>query len=1151
MTETIAYAALQIIPSLQGVQGAIDGQLAGPLVSSGRSAGRAAGRAVASGLEAARAEVARASQALAAARDKEADAAGKIRVAEAKLEELRAKGNASASQLARAEEALATAQRNGARASQARQRAVQDLSDARVRLANTTDDATDAEGRFSNALSNLRDRLGGTTKEMLAASGAAAGIGAAMMAASTAVETESLNDKLAAQLGASPQMAQEFGQIAGNLYSQAYGDSLGQVNDALKNVWQQGLVAEDAATAEIESVTASVLDLSTAFDEDVSAAAAAVGTLLKTGLAPDARSAMDTITRGFQEGANKGGDLLDTFIEYPALFQALGLSATEATGLLAQGLDAGAFNADKVADALKEFQIRATDGSETSKAAYEALGLSAEEMTAKIAGGGAGAREGLDTVLDRLRAMEDPVARNAAAVGIFGTQAEDLAGALFALDPSDAVASLGNVEGAATKLGETLNDNTATSVEELKRSIQTGLGEAFTSAAGWIQENKTLAIGFAAVLGTVATAIGVVKVATIAWNAAQQIASAATKAWTAIQWLWNAAMSANPLGIVIIAVTALVAAVVLAWKNSETFRNIVTGAWDAIKTAVSFVWESVLKPIFGFIGDGFSKIGGAATWLYENAIKPAWEAIKNGISAAWDFISGKFDDFKAGLGLIGDKAGEVKDWIVDRFNEIVGFVTGLPGKIRDAATGLWDGITDGFKSAINWLISAWNNFRLGFDFTIPVVNKHISFTIDTPDLPLLAGGGVAGRTRAGLLYGPGTGTSDSILGVGADGIPTARVSAGEGVVMERAMANGGAELVAALNDGWVPPLDLLRAMVPGLAGGGVAGSMTPIQSGMWEAIRNAFPEAQLTSATRTVDVGSGYDFHMQGKAIDIAGPNMGAMAEWIASNYPGSLELIHGNGFGRNIDNGRDVGDGMAFFGADTMAGHNDHIHWAMDSAPSIGNVEQGSGLTGGVGGGSGAGASSPGGSGGTSGGGSTGGSGTGTRPEGVATPVWVDNWPTNFGTSTSTSSTSSVGGTGAAAGYTEPTANSTNSATTSTTPAESAPAEHPLKGMPLTGELFNGDAPWYMADKPWETLQARAAEQWKTTTEGFQGFLQENWKEMLQTGAAVVGMGAGAGGGGNTYNLIGPDPRQAAMAVERVHRREAMASMRRGGFGR
>ncbi|MBF6399787.1 phage tail tape measure protein [Nocardia cyriacigeorgica] len=1285
MTEPIAYAALQVIPSLDGVQGAIDGQLTGPLVSSGRSAGRAAGRAVASGLEAARADVARASQALAAARDKEADAAGKIRVAEAKLEELRAKGTASASQLARAEEALATAQRNGARASQARQRAVQDLSDARVRLANTTDDATESEGRFSAALSGLRDRLGTTTKEMAAASAAAAGIGAAMVAASTAVETESLNDKLAAQLGASPKMAQEFGQIAGNLYSQAYGDSLGQVNDALRNVWQQGLVAEDAATAEIEAVTASVLDLSSAFDEDVSAAAAAVGTLLKTGLAPDAKSAMDTITRGFQEGANKGGDLLDTFIEYPALFQALGLSATEATGLLAQGLDAGAFNADKVADALKEFQIRATDGSETSKAAYEALGLSAEEMTAKIAAGGAGAREGLDTVLDRLRAMEDPVARNAAAVGIFGTQAEDLAGALFALDPSAAVDSLGKVDGAATKLGDTLANNTATDVEKVKRAIQTGLGEALTSSVTWIQNNETVAKGLGITLGVLAGALVTAKVAATGYAVAQGIMAAstgagtaalaansialgaytvatgvirgATMAWSAVQWVLNAALSANPIGLVVVAIGALVAGIVLAYKNSETFRNIVEGAWNAVQTAISFVWESVLKPFFGWWGERFADAG--------------------------DIISG-----------LGDKAGQVKDRIVDDFGKLVGFITGLPGKVRSAASGLWDGITDGFKTALNWLISKWNNFRLGFDFTIPVIDKHISFTIDTPDLPMLAGGGVAGRTRAGLLYGPGTGTSDSILGVGADGIPTARVSAGEGVVMKRAMANGGAELVAMLNRGWTPPAEFLHAMVrggarlahgdydgslnrigiaedspivaavlglrsllhegnytgnlrdafgveedhplvsaalgghsllargdydgrlrqfgiaednplvdaaigggallrgdyranlrrfgieedsaivdaglglggllrgdylgnlrrfgieednpavaaalearqflaslPGFAGGGVvpgAGNLTPVQQGMWESLRNAFPEAQLTSATRTVDVGSGYDFHMQGKAIDIAGPNMAAMADWIASNYPDSLELIHGNGFSRNIDEGKNVGDGMAFFGADTMAGHADHIHWARATAPTVGNVEPGAGggLTspGGTGGASGAGASSPS----VGSGASTGGAAgtTGTRPPGTAVPVWVDNWPPNFGTAASTTSSSS--------------------ATPGVGGAPTDPAAPAVGG--------GGVEQHYGAGQDLAATPEQAADPWgewaKGVGDGFRGYLENNWKEMLNSGLSMLGMGA-VGGGGNTYNIMGPDPRQAAMAVERVHRRQAMASMRRGGFGR
>lgn len=65
-------------------------------------------------------------------------------------------------------------------------------------------------------------------------------------------------------------------------------------------------------------------------------------------------------------------------------------------------------------------------------------------------------------------------------------------------------------------------------------------------------------------------------------------------------------------------------------------------------------------------------------------------------------------------------------------------------------------------------------------------------------LPKRAKGGV---TPAGRIYGPGTGVSDSIVGIGADGIPTARVSTGEGVVKKSAMDRGGAAIVAALNGG--------------------------------------------------------------------------------------------------------------------------------------------------------------------------------------------------------------------------------------------------------------------------------------------------------------------------------------------------------------
>jgi hypothetical protein len=74
-------------------------------------------------------------------------------------------------------------------------------------------------------------------------------------------------------------------------------------------------------------------------------------------------------------------------------------------------------------------------------------------------------------------------------------------------------------------------------------------------------------------------------------------------------------------------------------------------------------------------------------------------------------------------------------------------------------------------------------------------------------VPKRAAGGVAGVDGNGRLFGPGTGTSDSILGVGADGLPTAKVSRGEGVVKKQVMDRGGAAIVSALNNGDLPGYD--------------------------------------------------------------------------------------------------------------------------------------------------------------------------------------------------------------------------------------------------------------------------------------------------------------------------------------------------------
>lgn len=1214
--QIIGYAALQVIPVLSGLEGNLSTQLQAPLVSAGRSAGQATGRAIAGGLEQAQAAVEKASEALKTAREKDADAAGKVRVAEQKLQELRDKGSASASQLARAEEAVATAQRNADRQTRATQRAVQDLSDARANAANAANQATESEGRFHGALGKLTEKIDPAVGKMAGLAAATAGVGSAMELASDAIGNEKLNSKLAAQLGATPQMAAEFGHIAGQLYADAYGEDLSQVNDALKSVWQQGLVGEDANDAEIQKVTASVLNLASAFDEDVTGATAAVGTMLKTGLATNAQEAMDILTRGFQQGADKGQDLFDTFVEYPTLFRSLGLDGSEAMGLISQALGAGARNADQVADALKEFQLRAIDGSESTADAYKALGLDAKAMGAQMAEGGEAANQGLATVLERLRGIEDPVKKNAAAVGLFGTKAEDLAQALFAMDPTTAVSSLGQVTGAADQLDQTLNGNTATSLEKFKRGIHEAMVEKAGEAVHWIQENKSTAMIFGGVLGTVAGAIVAVKVATVAWTAAQTIASGATAIWTGIQWLWNAAMTANPIGIVVVAIAALVGGIIYAYTHSEKFREIVSGAFEAVKNAALFLWNNVLKPYYEWWIAAFQKIGEVALWLWDNGIKPAFDGISAGAQQLWnDFLSPIFTDIKILIGLVGDAGlwlyntalkpaidgiGSALSWLWTTAAEpaLDGMKTGLR-LLGDAATWLYengikpafDGIGsligaiwkntvspafdamksgigllgDAFGAAGNLIKGVWNGVLDNLRPVAHAIGKALSaipdkigpFEVPGADTAHGLGKTLQAFRGGGPVSGPGTGTSDSIL---------AWVSNGEFIEPEASVTPETLPILEAIRAGWVPSPEFVAAMVgeiPGYAGGGTVqvgnGDITDVQRGMWAALTTAFPDAILTSATRYQDVGSGYDYHMQGKAVDVSGPHMVEMAEWIAKNYPGSLELIHSEGFSHNIKNGSDVGNGMSFYGSGTMADHADHVHWAMSSAPAMPAGEQGSGATLSPGGGNGGGGNSGGGGGNSAGGGnSSPGTSGGTRPAGNAVPVWVDNWPSSFGTSSTPASP--VGG------QNVDTAHNTPSATPQSDPGAGTPQsqptsteykarQHPLQGAAGTGELFNGDAPWwYDVKSPEEALtnlQGQAQNQWGKTQSDVQTWLQDSWKEMLSTGAAVLGMGAVGGGGGDTYNITAPDPMSAATAVARNQRRRTLAVQRQGGIAR
>lgn len=122
-------------------------------------------------------------------------------------------------------------------------------------------------------------------------------------------------------------------------------------------------------------------------------------------------------------------------------------------------------------------------------------------------------------------------------------------------------------------------------------SILSEIGMATSSILTIGNTVKTVAVRFA----TFTKEVIANKVALVAHAVQQKVCSAATKAWTAIQTIFNAVMTMNPIGIVVTAIGALVAAIVVAYKKCEGFRNVVNQVFQAWKIVASIVYGPVIK----------------------------------------------------------------------------------------------------------------------------------------------------------------------------------------------------------------------------------------------------------------------------------------------------------------------------------------------------------------------------------------------------------------------------------------------------------------------------------------------------------------------------------------------------------------------------
>ncbi|MCK9250013.1 MAG: phage tail tape measure protein [Solirubrobacteraceae bacterium] len=562
------------------------------------------------------------------------------------------------------------------------------VRDVRGEVDGLGDGTEEATGRMDRAL--------GRAKRAVAALGVAIG-GLAVKGIVDALDMQEGHAKMAAQLGMTADQAERIGKVAGGLYSDAYGEGLADVNDAIVQIGQNMTDLGDVSDAELRKASASVLNLQSTFDASGQEITRTVSALMANGMAGSFDEAFDVITSGFTRGADKGGEFLDTLNEYAEPMKSLGFDAKTFTGLLVQGAEQGVYSVDKIGDAFKEFSIRAIDGSTATVDAYKSLGLSADDYAQRLAKGGPSAQKATGEILAALRKMRDPVTREAAGVALFGSMWEDIGGqAILGLDP--ATAAMERTAGAADKLDDTLLGTGKATLRSFSRQLQMGIAnvaESYVLPALQDLGNVVRDLGgplkaivapfralgvdgkaVAAVLAVLAGGLATYKVATTA-------AAFATGAL-------NTVMSMNPLARVVIVLAAVAAGLVMLYRRSESFRNVVNALWSGVKAAFAGIRTIVTSVVSAVVGAITRTIG----------------IIRTLVSAARSAGSAVGSAFRA----IGSAASSAYSTVRRYLGNVVSFLTGLPGKVVEAAKSIGkaivDGIVAGIKAAPNAVIDA-------------------------------------------------------------------------------------------------------------------------------------------------------------------------------------------------------------------------------------------------------------------------------------------------------------------------------------------------------------------------------------------------------------------------------------------------------------
>lgn len=377
---------------------------------------------------------------------------------------------------------------------------------------NTGEKLMETGSKISSVGNRITD-TGSAISKKLTVPIAAAGVAAFK----TASDYEQATSRIQSALGATQEEAQRFSDIGKSIYENGWGESLNDVNNA---IIQTKSTIRDIDDEGLKTVTQNALVLGSTLDADVNETIRGTNALM-TGFGLSAQEASDLMAAGMQRGLNYTDELGDNLSEYSVRWGEAGMSASQYFSLLEAGTANGAYNLDKVGDFLNEFLTSLTDG--RMKEGIGQFSKGTQDVFHQFETGKATAEDVLNAVIRDMKGMTDETKRATIASETWSSLGEDNAmGMLLSL--GDVKDSYGDVAGAAEQAGESASNNFAAKANSAMRKlmgsieplgepllrIATGIADATEQAAEWfagLDEGSQNAIvcvaGVAAALGPV------------------------------------------------------------------------------------------------------------------------------------------------------------------------------------------------------------------------------------------------------------------------------------------------------------------------------------------------------------------------------------------------------------------------------------------------------------------------------------------------------------------------------------------------------------------------------------------------------------------------------------------------------------------------